>query len=100
MTVVMVGPIFADGAQDKWIRIDVTRWRRDAFPLWNVGPGDDERHAGDFLVHGRLAPEASCTEIVSMIRGIEHTRVVPEPQHIERAQHLADVVVDEGAQAV
>ena len=75
----------------------MARRRFDFHALRNVGALDDERHAGDFFVHRRLAPQPARAEIVAVIGRIEHARIAGEPDSLERAQHLADVVVEKSA---
>ena len=60
----------------------------------------DQGHAGGFLEHGRLAPQATCAKVVAVVGGVEHPRVVGKARILERAQDLPDVLVQEGAQPV
>ena len=62
--------------------------------LWHLGPRENHRHAGGFLVHRRFTPQATCAEIVAMVARIENPRTVCETGRGERVDELADVVVD------
>ena len=58
---------------------------------------DDQRHPGRFLVHRRLAPQATRSEIVAVIAGVEHPGTLGQPRGFEGRQHLADLLVQERA---
>ena len=100
MVVVHIRRALARALHDKRIGIDMIRRLADFHAARNVRPLDDKRNAGDLLVHGRLAPQPACAEIVAVVGCVEHARIFSQSGHIERAQHLADVVVEERAQAV
>ena len=55
---------------------------------------DHEGHAQRFLVHDPLVEESVLSEEVTLIRDVDHDRILRQPLFVERAEQTADVVVD------
>ena len=60
----------------------------------------DQRDRGRLVVHHGLAPEAAVAEVVAVVGGVDHPRGRGEAGLLQRAEQLADVVVEERDHAV
>ena len=62
--------------------------------------GRDHRHHHRFLVERGLAPDTAGTQVVAVVGGVDHQRVVHEAVRLQCRHQPADVVVLETAEAV
>ncbi len=65
-----------------------------------TGHADDQRHAGRFVSQRHLGPEVMFAQMVAVIAGEDHDRVVFQPVRLERVKHFADLRIHEGDRSV
>ena len=94
------GPRHADRLEDGRVAVDQRDRCPDPPAARHAAPLQDQRHADRLLVHVGLAPEGAAAEVVAVIARVDDERVLAQAARLERAQDLADVVVEEGDHAV
>ena len=97
---IVVDQCGSDAFECGWKAIHQRNWRLHHLHLRHVRPGHNHRHRRGFVVERELAEDASGSQTLAVVGGIEHAGGIRQAVLVERAEHATDLLVEIGRGSV